>query len=131
RALLRVPITFPVEKIDGVMVAGMCVPDLRGSQGSFTFITSDAAKAPHGGVTIAIAKEGGDVDIPGPPSPLKHETLSARVTIRRLSKGGAERFELVAGKERVALADGAYTPWVRLSFRAARGISVRGIVRFL
>lgn len=130
-SVLRVPITFPVEKIDGVMVAGMCVPDLRGSQGSFTFITSDPAKAPHGGVTVAIPPAGGDVDIPGPPSPLKHETLSARVTIRRLSKSGAERFELVAGKEHVALAEGAYTPWVRLSFRAARGISLRGIVRFL
>src|SRR5262245_22992325 len=130
-SVLRVPITFPVEKIDGVMVAGMCVPDLRGSQGSFTFITSDPAKAPHGGVTIAIPAAGGDVDIPGPPSPLKHETLAARVRIQRLSKGGAERFELVAGKDRVALTEGAYTPWVRLSFRAARGISLRGIVRFL
>ena len=130
-AVLRVPITFPVEKIDGVMVAGMCVPDLRGSQGSFTFITSDAAHAPHGGVTVAIPKEGGEVDIPGPPSPLAHRTLSARVAIRRVSSRGTERFELVAGKERVALVEGSYSPWVRLSFRAARGVTLRGIVRFL
>ena len=130
-SVLRVPITFPVEKIDGVMVAGMCVPDLRGSQGSFTFITSDPANAPHGGVTVAIPQAGGDIDIPGPPSPLAPTTLSARVSIRRLPGQGAERFELVVGKERVALAEGSYSPWVRLAFRAARGITLRGIARFL
>lgn len=130
-SVLRVPITFPVEKIDGVMVAGMCVPDLRGSQGSFTFITSDAARAPHGGVTVAIGKDGGDVDIPGPSSPLRNETLTARVSIRRSAKRGGERFELETGKQRVELKQGSYSPWVRLGFRAARGVTVHGIVRFL
>ncbi|HEU4929627.1 MAG TPA: alkaline phosphatase family protein, partial [Candidatus Krumholzibacteria bacterium] len=130
-SVLRVPITFPVEKIDGVMVAGMCVPDLRGSQGSFTFITSEPAKAPHGGVTVVIPQDGGDVDIPGPPSPLKQETLSARVAIRRVGTGSGERFELAVGKERVPLQEGIYSPWMRLSFRAARGMTLRGIVRFL
>lgn len=131
-SVLRVPITFPVEKIDGVMVAGMCVPDLRGSQGSFSFITSDPARAPHGGVTVAIAKDGGDVDIPGPESPFQKATLTARVSIRRVSKtGAAERFELTSGKQRVELVQGTYTPWVRLAFRAARGVTLNGIVRFL
>ncbi len=130
-SVLRVPITFPVERIDGVMVAGMCVPDLRGSQGSFTFITSDRARAPHGGVTLTIAAEGGEIMIPGPTSPLKNETLSARVAIRRATRNGKEHFTLQAGKERVALSEGTYTPWVRLVFRAARGISLSGIVRFL
>jgi predicted AlkP superfamily phosphohydrolase/phosphomutase len=131
-SVLRVPITFPVEKIDGVMVAGMCVPDLRGSQGSFTYITSDPANAPPGGVTVAIAREGGRVAIPGPASPLKAEALTASVSILRTKKrDGGERFELTAGKTRVALTEGVYTPWVRLTFRAARGITLSGIVRFL
>lgn len=131
-SVLRVPITFPVEKIDGVMVAGMCVPDMRGSQGSFTFITSNPARAPHGGVTVAIAREGGQVEIPGPPNPLQAGTLTAPVSILRVPKsGGAEGFELVAGKARVGLTEGTYTPWIRLKFRAARGITLSGIARFL
>lgn len=131
-SVLRVPITFPVERIDGVMVAGMCVPDLRGSQGSFSFITSDPARAPHGGVTVAVSKDGGDVDIPGPESPFTKTTLTARVTIRRVSKAGAaERFELTSGKQRVDLVQGTYTPWVKLAFRAARGVTLNGIARFL
>src|ERR1700736_3645355 len=37
--VLRVPITFPPEKFHGVSLSGMCVPDLRGSQGTFTCFT--------------------------------------------------------------------------------------------
>src|SRR5204862_6094704 len=34
--VLRVPITFPPEKLRGVQLSAMCVPDLRGSQGTFS-----------------------------------------------------------------------------------------------
>ena len=126
-SVLRVPITFPVEKIDGVMIAGMCVPDLRGTQGSFTFITSDSASLPRGGVVIEVPAAGGAVDIPGPPSPIDGRPIAARVEIRRSRDGG---YELVVGRERVALREREYTPWVRLAFRAARGITASGIARF-
>ncbi|MCY2925921.1 MAG: alkaline phosphatase family protein, partial [Planctomycetota bacterium] len=34
-SVLRVPITFPPEKLRGVQLSAMCVPDLRGTQGTF------------------------------------------------------------------------------------------------
>ena len=39
--ILRVPITFPPEKFNGLLLSAMCVPDLRGTQGTFTFYSSD------------------------------------------------------------------------------------------
>ena len=38
--ILRVPITFPPEKLRGVQLSAMCVPDLRGTQGTFTLFTT-------------------------------------------------------------------------------------------
>ena len=35
--IIRVPITFPPEKLRGVQLSAMCVPDLRGTQGMFSF----------------------------------------------------------------------------------------------
>ncbi len=131
-SVLRVPITFPVEKIDGVMVAGMCVPDLRGTQGSFTLVSSEAPQREIGGVRVSIPAEGGTVEIPGPPSPLDGGVVTTAVTIRRArNKRGEERFELVAGSEVIALDVGRYTSWVRLPFRAGRGVTMHGIARFL
>ena len=44
-SILRVPITFPPEKFKGHLLSGMCAPDLKGSQGTFSFYTSNAEKA--------------------------------------------------------------------------------------
>jgi len=39
--ILRVPITFPPEKFKGLLLASMSVPDLCGTQGTFSYYTSD------------------------------------------------------------------------------------------
>ena len=74
--VLRVPITFPPEKMkNGVMLSAMCVPDLRGSQGSFTMFTTDSEKAGAytGGTLLLVEREGNTVkgELPGPPSPVQ------------------------------------------------------------
>ena len=130
-AVMRVPITFPVEKIDGVMIAGMCVPDLRGTQGSFTYITSDG-DAPDGGVLVKVGEHGGDVVIPGPSSPVDGKTVGVRVRIERSESKRANAFDwhLVVGNQSYPLHERQYTPWVKLAFHAARGVNLRGIARF-
>ena len=40
-AILRVPISFPPERFRGVSLSAMSVPDLRGTQGSFTLYSSE------------------------------------------------------------------------------------------
>jgi len=127
-SVLRVPITFPVEKIDGVMIAGMMVPDMRGTQGSFTYITSDRAEAPEGGVVVEVGARGGDVLIPGPPSPIDGKTVNARIRAARRGTNG--NYELDVNGTRYALKEREYTPWVKLSFHAARGVTLHGIARF-
>ncbi|MFH1269307.1 MAG: alkaline phosphatase family protein, partial [Planctomycetota bacterium] len=58
--VLRVPITFPPEKFGGVLLSGMCVPDLRGTQGSFTYFTTEAGADGEGrsGTWIHVKREG-------------------------------------------------------------------------
>ena len=38
-AVLRVPITFPPDRFRGVQLSAMCVPDLRGTHGVFSYFT--------------------------------------------------------------------------------------------
>ena len=38
---LRVPITFPAEPFNGALLSAMSVPDLRGSQGTYCYFSSD------------------------------------------------------------------------------------------
>ncbi len=134
--ILRVPITFPPERFDGVMLSGMCVPDLRGTMGSFTFFTDGAGKAAGargekiGGFVVPLEREGGTLrgSLAGPESPVSAGILSLPMEIRvDRPRGGAE---IRISSERFFLAEREYSPWIGLSFRAAPGVSLRGIARF-
>jgi len=60
--ILRVPISFPPEKFNGLSVAAMCVPDLVGSQGTFSYYTSEPSAHSHtGGVQIPVEVENGEL----------------------------------------------------------------------
>ena len=59
-SVVRVPVTFPPEKFPGVLLSGMCVPDLKGSQGTFCFCTTRESngKFREGGVRIPLEGNG-------------------------------------------------------------------------
>jgi hypothetical protein len=57
--IIRVPITFPAEPFRGVLLSAMCVPDLRGTQGTFTLYTTRDSGAGHiGGEQVRFDREG-------------------------------------------------------------------------
>ncbi len=133
--VLRVPITFPPEQIpNGALLSAMCVPDLRGTQGSFTFFTTDQkrAEAFEGGSIISITRTDQKItaSIPGPPNPL---TLNHEIMIIPFDVQIAEddsRAELILNGKKYDLVPGEFTQWITLSFPSALGQKVSGIVRF-
>ena len=74
-SILRVPITFPPEKLRGVLLSAMCVPDLRGTQGMFAHYTTRRRDEGEkiGGDVHTVVREGehgeGRPDRPRPPVP--------------------------------------------------------------
>jgi predicted AlkP superfamily phosphohydrolase/phosphomutase len=148
--VIRVPLTFPPEKCkNGVLLSAMCVPDLRGTQGSFTYFTTrPEEETPTGGRVERVRMDNGVVkgEIPGPPDPMRPDagelTVPFTVTPAK-SRGGDSRGAptskrgstdvdavLEIGGQKMALSTRAYTPWVRISFKAGLGVRVRGICRF-
>ena len=127
--VLRVPITFPPEKINGLVLAGMDVPDLRGSMGTFTFYTQSPEADKIGGMIIKLPQ--GDQNpmkttITGPASPLNGKLLELPMTITR-SNGSAD---ITVGDEKFTLREREYSPWIKLTFKAARNMKLGGIARF-
>jgi len=133
-AILRVPITFPPERFRGVLLSAMCVPDLQGSQGTFSFYTTSAAGVERhtGGVRMPVRLEGDRVEasLIGPPNPFSQDGAQLRLPFALVvdeTNGGSTL--RVAG-QRIRLGLREYSPWVRVAFRAGLGAKVRGICRF-
>jgi len=137
--ILRVPITFPPEEFHGACLSGMCVPDLRGTQGSFTFWTSDKALAgPEAGGEVNLVGRSGDsfrCSILGPANPMVEGNPVMRIPVRVDVLEENKRIRLTIGpkgKQEVhELGVREYSPWITLAFNAAPVIGkVSGIVRF-
>lgn len=96
--VLRVPITFPPEKVpNGALLSAMCVPDLRGTQGSFTFFTTDRERATafEGGTILPVEIRDRKIrtEIPGPPDPLTraHEVMRIPLEVELLGEAEGPR----------------------------------------
>jgi len=132
--VLRVPITFPPEKFRGLLLSGMSVPDLRGSQGSFTYFTTETAvEGQHtGGMQITMERQGNEITsaIPGPPHPLKPDAGVLEVPFTLTLNDSSNEATLKLPGEKLKLKTKNYSRWVRLNFRAGLGVNVQGICRF-
>ncbi len=132
--VLRVPITFPPEKFAGHLLSGMCAPDLKGSQGTFAFYTTDKEKIKkkEGGVAIPVDVRDGRIEtyISGPDNYLlkKPEELRLPLAIDIDREKGEALLDWPGQKLR--LKKGVFSPWVKLVFRAGLGRKVKAIARF-
>ena len=138
--ILRVPLTFPPEKFAGMLLSAMCVPDLRGTQGSFTYYTNVPAEV--GGTTEAPEATGGErhvveitdgvisATLPGPENSMRQAggRMEVPFTLKLLPEQA--RAVLKINGRTYHLKEREYSPWIRLSFKPLPGVKVYGIARF-
>ncbi len=131
----RVPITFPPVKFRGLLLSGMCVPDLRGSQGTFSFFSTENAegKAAFTGGEQTVLRRGKDgrirSRIVGPDNSMLRAGGRMTLPFTLIPNATGARLEVDGGPS-VDLAVGRYSEWVTLTFKAGLGVKVSGIVRF-
>jgi predicted AlkP superfamily phosphohydrolase/phosphomutase len=142
--IIRVPITFPPEKLRGVQLAAMCVPDVRGTQGMFSYYTTRNGHAQSGepsrtdsmdrtgGEFQVVARTGNVVkaELIGPPHPLRDDQGPLKLPfVVRITD--AERATLKIGGTKYDLRKDEYTDWIQVCFRAGAGVKVYGVCKFL
>jgi predicted AlkP superfamily phosphohydrolase/phosphomutase len=133
--ILRVPITFPPDRFYGAQLSAMSVPDLLGTQGTFLLFTTRPAHEgfKEGGLRIPVSVSGNRVDtaIEGPENPYAADGRPLRVPLRIDLDRSARAATIQAGDARAVLRAGELSDWITLRFRAAPGLTVSGIARFL
>jgi predicted AlkP superfamily phosphohydrolase/phosphomutase len=136
-AILRVPITFPPDKFKGLQLSAMCVPDLRGTQGMFSYYieqgeTGVTTDGDVGGDRILVHRDGSSVRsyLRGPANSLRTDGSELRLPFRVTDGKNGSAATLHVKGQRVALKLNAYSDWVRIEFKAAPGFKVRGICKF-
>ncbi|MCE9594173.1 MAG: alkaline phosphatase family protein [Planctomycetes bacterium] len=124
-SIIRVPITFPPQPFkNGTLLSGMCVPDLLGTQGSFSFYSTKtrAAGTRIGGQQYQVRRKGDRLEsnLTGPrggdghpmkcPFTVDFDDAKKRVTIK-------------VGKDTATVGLREYTPWMVVPFGKLQGIA--------
>jgi len=148
-AIIRLPVTFPAEPLDGEMVSGLAVPDIRGTVGKPSIYSNDPDwKVEDNQFSIEIKNLHGqgpyETTIMGPPNKLFYDA-SAREKARMeglpydvpkdfhlpmsLRAGNGQVVATIAATD-YTLSPKKWSDWVELEYRLNPLISLRGACRF-
>jgi len=132
-SVIHVPITFPPEKFNGVLLSGMCTPDLNGSQGTFSFYTTNEAegKGKTGGACYCVEMKDDIIhtSLHGPENGFVkgNRRLKTPLTIKLDQKQNIAKLT-VCGKK-LEMTPGSFSPWLKIFFKPGLGMKIRGICR--
>jgi predicted AlkP superfamily phosphohydrolase/phosphomutase len=123
-SILTVPITFPPEDVpNGEMLAGLPLPDLRGTMGTFYYFATDLNRheegnTEFGGILKRLAFEGETARsiLVGPPNPVVRAKLTA--LRRKAGLTDADRLSIAALESQEDLSLPLGVKWTRGSGRA-------------
>ena len=133
-SILRVPITFPPEQFRGVLLSAMCVPDLRGSQGTFSYYTTRPSEnvAHTGGEQIHLRRNGNRIRsyLVGPEIPRNGGKVVLRCPFDVEINDAGGRATISVGDRTFSLERKQYSPWVPVTFNGGFRKKIRGICQF-
>ncbi len=135
--LVKLPVDFPPDKGKAKILSGLGTPDMRGSQGSFTFFTDDARSitdVTSGGVVVPVRDYGDNCyvcTIKGPENSMLAGNPDMEVEARVWVDRDEDALRIDIQGENIVLAKGEWSRWVRMRFDAIPNISsVSAIGRF-
>jgi predicted AlkP superfamily phosphohydrolase/phosphomutase len=118
--VMHMPTNFPPERA-GEAIAGMGVPDLGGTEGTFTFYTDDpdetARDVPGGRIVKARAKNGRyELPVEGPPNPLRKDRRFATQNLIVEADPERDVARLTIGGAAAIVQRGEWSEWLRADF---------------
>jgi predicted AlkP superfamily phosphohydrolase/phosphomutase len=133
-SVIRVPITFPPEKFNGVLLSGMCVPDIIGSQGTFSFYTTNGneQKMKEAGLCYYVEPNGNTIRtfLHGPENPLVPNNGQVKIPLEiKIDRENNKASAKLCGQH-IQLEPGTYSHWIKVVFKPGLGTRIRGICRF-
>ncbi|MGA9797652.1 MAG: alkaline phosphatase family protein [Terriglobales bacterium] len=131
--VLRCPCTFPPEGLQGRMLAGVGVPDVRGSQSKGTFYTQDRAAVAQENEQLIFLDSGEELTtrVIGPRNtkpPGSDTSCEVRVQVDK----SARKLTIHTGGSpaKIEVPEKGWSEWVRFKFKFSMLQSITGIARF-
>lgn len=131
--VIRCPCTYPPDDIQGRMLSGVGVPDLRGGLGTSTFYTSrEGVKAEHSEKVVHVTPNNGTITthIIGPRNPKTRQDFTFGITLRLDPSAKKVALHSEGQPNELEIEQDEWSDWLRVKFKVGLLQSVKGVVRF-
>lgn len=131
--VIRCPCTYPPDDIQGRMLSGVGVPDLRGGLGTSTFYTSrEGVKAEHSEKVVHVTPNNGTITthIIGPRNPKTRQDFTFGITLRLDPSAKKATLHSEGQPNELEIEQGRWSDWLKVKFKVGLLQSVKGVVRF-
>jgi predicted AlkP superfamily phosphohydrolase/phosphomutase len=136
--VLRMPLEFPPHKVPGgKLLAGLSVPDVRGTWGTFFYFGSeltpwDVGDTEFGGKLVRLELQGhhAKAEVEGPADPTSDEFKRVSVPIEFDETPENNSVTIHLGGHEETLQEGHWSRWFHVKFRINTFLSVSAICKF-
>lgn len=133
-AVVKAPMDYPPQDDADDSLAGLGVPDMQGTYGTFTFFTSDpletARTVPGGRITpIEIVDGRATLHVPGPSNPFRRDGRPAMLDIEVAIDAAQPVARFTFQDQAFILREGEWSPWIEADFPLVWPFSARGMFR--
>jgi predicted AlkP superfamily phosphohydrolase/phosphomutase len=116
--IIKWPMSFPPEEINGELLAGLGVPDIKGLLSGYSFYTENLSiiqkKPTDNIIKLDFQKKFVDTVVYGPKTQTNNEMLSIKAPIR--IKKSDEKITLEIHNKSYSLKEKEWSEWIRISF---------------
>jgi predicted AlkP superfamily phosphohydrolase/phosphomutase len=132
--VINCPVTFPPDKIFGKMLSGMGVPDITGTEGTFSFYTSEnisGEKAPGGKIFHINKSPVVFINLIGPlVLGIDQKAKNVKVPVKVALEKGAQYVNLEYQNKKLRLNQGEWSSWQEVVFDCGFLKKIKGIFKF-
>ena len=132
--IMRIPANYPPSEA-GKELAGMGVPDLRGTEGTYSYFTDDpsftSGDLPGGEIRrVALDRGHADLSLEGPPNTLRRDGAVTSIQLRVDVDPQLPYVRIGLGDRDIILKQGEWSEWIKAEFVLAPHLaSVSGMFR--
>ncbi len=131
-SIISCPVTFPPDKVHGRLLSGMGVPDILGTEGTFTFYTSEdiGPGKDTGGKVFHVSRSPLMVmHLIGPRVAARGKTDHVKVPFK-VSAQDKDSVLIEYQNRKVSLRTGRYSDWMEVTFDLGSFRKAKGIFKF-
>ncbi len=132
--VLFLPDTFPPIRVKGKILAGMGVPDITGTMGAFTLITSSKNYSldPKWRGKLVIVEDTKEIrtNIEGPKYSQLQERKTSVAPLTIEKKMENKSIKITLSNQSIVLKEGDFSDWVFIDFRIDFFTTIKGMVQF-